>query len=77
MSRYTVILFYSNGTSRAYNAKSYGDASAIEAGALGAWYSLAINGVNKNYYLTGVVLINNILHIVVQNDTYARKEDTV
>lgn len=75
MSRYTVILFYSNGTSSVYNAESFGDANAIEAGALGSWYSLAINGVAKNYYLTGVVIINNVLQIVVQNDTYKMRED--
>ncbi len=75
MKKYTVILFYNNGTHDTQHADSLAEAIAIQAGALSAWYMLAMNCPVKSYHLTGFVVINNMQHTVVQNNTYKMKGD--
>ena len=75
MEIYTIIFFYSDGTTLTLNAGSVASATAIEAGVLESWYENAMERpsiVNK-YYLTGMVLINNKYHWVVENKNYIEK----
>lgn len=75
MEIYTIIFFYSNGTTDTYKAGSIVQATAIEAGVLSAWYKSAIDLPNsvRNFHLTGMVLINNKYQTVIENKNYIEK----
>ncbi len=75
MEIYTIIFFYSDGTALTFNAGSVASAIAIEAGALESWYENAIKhpSIVNRYYLTGMVLINNKHHTVIENKNYIER----
>ena len=76
MEIYTIIFFYSDGATDTHTAGDIATASAIEAGVLNAWYKSAMLAPNlvKNFYLTGMVLINNRYHWVVENKNYIERK---
>ena len=75
MATYTVIFFYSNGSTNAYEAGSTTSATAIEAGVLGVWYTTAMTApvIARNRYLTGMVIIDNRYQTVIENKNYIEK----
>ena len=75
MTMYTIILFYSDGSTEAHKAENITDTSAIEAGILQAWYEFAMKFPNltRKRHLTGMVIINNMRNDVIENKTYVRK----
>lgn len=77
MTMYTIIFFYSDGSTEAHNTENITDTSAIEAGVLNAWYKSAMLApiLAKKFHLTGMVLINNRYHWVVENKTYIERGD--
>lgn len=77
MTMYTIIFFYSDGTTEAHKAENISDTSAIEAGVLQSWYEFAMKFPNltRKCHLTGMVIINNMRHDVIENKTYVKKGD--
>ena len=77
MSTYTVIFFYSDGSTNTYEAGSTTSATAIEAGVLGVWYTTVMTEpvIARNRYLTGMVIIDNRYLTVIENKTYVKKGD--
>lgn len=74
MRRYTLIFFYSGCDSEIFNIGSLHDAIAIEAGVLKAWYKMSMTfpiAVRKTH-LTGMVIIDNKFHTVIENTTYVK-----
>lgn len=79
MTTYTMIFFYSDGSTNTYEAGSTTSATAIEAGVLSVWYTTAMTVpvIAKNRYLTGMVIIDNRYLTVIENKTYVTKGDTI
>ncbi len=77
MSTYTVIFFYSDGSTNTYEAGSTTSATAIEAGVLQSWYEFAMRYPNlaRMCHLTGMVIIDNRYLTVIENKTYVKKGD--
>lgn len=75
MEIYTIIFFYSDGTTLTFNAGSVESATAIEAGVLESCYENAMKlpSIVNRYHLTGMVIINNMRHDVIENKTYLKK----
>lgn len=75
MEIYTIIFFYSDGTTHTFNAGSVASATAIEAGVLESWYenTMKLPSIVNRYYLTGMVLINNKYQTVIENKTYIER----
>ena len=75
MTTYTVIFFYSDGSTNAYEAGSTTSATAIEAGVLGVWYTTVMTApvIARNRYLTGMVIIDNRYQTVIENKTYIER----
>ena len=79
MTTYTIIFFYSDGSTNTYEAGSTTSATAIEAGVLGVWYTTAMTApvIAKNCYLIGMVIIDNRYQTVIENKTYIMKGGTI
>ena len=77
MEMYTIIFFYSDGSTEMHEAGSITSVMAIEAGVLESCYEFAMRFPNviRKCYLTGMVIINNKRHDVIENKTYVKKGD--
>ena len=75
MEIYTIIFFYSDGSTNTYKTGSTISATAIEAGVLGVWYTTAMTApvIAKICYLTGMVIIDNRYQTVIENKTYIER----
>lgn len=76
MATYTIIFFYSNGDTDTYEADSIISVMAIESGVLKSWYEMSMTfpNITRKNYLTGMVIINNKRHDVIENINYIERK---